>query len=172
MILKLLCRKFLILLITTVIYVSISNFLYAKDFEETKSVGIEYFPFDPKTKLTYETTFGETTCITKPDGEGFVQEFRSDDFEMNQRLIITDNKYCVIDIQQKIDVFLFITHSVDVTYSEPARLVGLPLKQDEKWEWTGIEYIDGNIDTLFVTTEYAGDELLITPAGEFNCKKI
>ena len=169
---NLLCKKIVLVLIAIVICVGTSQSLFAKDIEETKSVGIEYFPFDPNTKLTYETTFGETTCITKPDGEGFVQEFRSDDFEMNQRLNIIDNKYCVIDIQQVIDVFLFITHSVDVTYSEPARLVGLPLKQDEKWEWTGIEYIDDKIDTLFVTTEYDGDELLVTPAGEFNCKKI
>lgn len=131
---KLLCEKIVIILITIVICVGTSKSLFAKVFEETKSVGIEYFPFDPNTKLIYETTFGEIICLTKLDGEGYVQEFRSDDFEMNQWLNIIDNNYWVIDIQQEIDVFLFITHSVDVTYNEPARLVGLPLKQDEKWE--------------------------------------
>jgi len=46
------------------------------------------------------------------------------------------------------------------------------VNQNEKWEWTGIEYIDDNIDTLFITSEYVGDEVLVTPAGEFNCKKV
>jgi len=168
----LLRRKTVLLILTVVICFGTSSLVFANGLEKTKSVGKEYFPFDPDTKLTYETTFGETICVTKQDGEEYVQEFKSDDFEMNQRLIIIDDKYCVIDLQQEIDVFLFITHSVDVTYSEPARLVGLPLNQDEKWEWTGIEYVGDKIDTLFVTTVYAGDEYIKTPAGEFNCKKI
>ena len=168
----LLRRKTVLLILTVVICFGTSSLVYANGLEKTESVGKEYFSFDINTKLSYETTFGEATCITKLDGEEYVQEFRSDDFEMNQRLIIIDDKYCVIDLQQEIDIFLFITHSVDVTYSEPARLVGLPLKQDEKWEWTGIEYVDDKIDTLFVTTEYAGDEMITTQAGEFNCKKI
>jgi hypothetical protein len=170
--LKLLCEKCVILLITIVICFCTSSLIFANGLEKTKSVGVEYFPFDPNVKLTYETTFGETICVTRQDGEEYVQEFKSDDFEMNQRLNIIDNKYCVVDIQQEIDVFLFITHSVDFTYSEPARLVGLPLNQDEKWEWTGIEYVGDKIDTLFVTTVYAGDEIVSTTAGEFNCKKI
>jgi hypothetical protein len=167
-----LLRKTVLLILTVVICVGTSSLIFAVGLEKTKSVGKEYFSFDTNTKLTYDTTFGDAISIIKVDGEEFVQELRSDDFEMNQRLNIIDDNYCVIDLQQEIDVFLFITHSVDVTYSEPARLVGLPLKKDEKWEWTGIEYINDNIDTLFVTTEYAGDELVTTPAGEFNCKKI
>jgi hypothetical protein len=157
-----------------IIFISffISSVIIAKGIEETKSVGLEYFPFDPNTKLTYETTFGETICVTRLDGEEYVQQLKSDDFEMNQRLNIIDDNYCVVELQQEIDVFLFITHSVDVTYNEPARLVGLPLKENEKWEWTGIEYIDDKADTLFVTTVYAGDEVVKTQAGEFNCKKI
>jgi len=172
MILILLRRKTVLLILTVVICFGNSSLLFGNGIEKTKSVGKEYFSFDTNTKLTYETTFGEAICTIKVDGEEFVQELRADDFEMNQRLNIIDDKYCVIDLQQEVDVFLFITHSVDVTYSEPARLVGLPLKQDEKWEWTGVEYINDKIDTLFVTTEYAGDELVTTPAGEFNCKRI
>ena len=169
---KLSRRKTVFLLLTILIYSSTSSLIFANGIEETKSIGKEYFSFDTNTKLTYETTFGEAICTIKPDGGSFVQELRSDDFEMNQHLNIIDDKYCVIDLQQEVDVFLFIKHSVDVTYSEPARLVGLPLIENRKWEWTGLEYINDNVDTLFVTTEYVGDELLTTPAGEFSCKKI
>jgi hypothetical protein len=51
-------------------------------------------------------------------------------------------------------------------------MIGLPLVQGETWEWTGVEYIDDNVDTLFITAEYAGDEIITTPAGEFSCKKV
>jgi hypothetical protein len=172
MVLKSLSRKTVILIFIFIISFGTPSLLIANGIEKTKSVGLEYFPFDPNTKLTYETTFGDAISLIKLDGDVYVQELKSDDFIMNQRLNIIDNKYCVIDLQQEIDVFLFITHSVDVSYSEPARLVGLPLIENEKWEWTGIEYINDKVDTLFITTEYAGDEMLTTEAGEFNCKKL
>ncbi len=137
-----------------------------------KSIDKDYYPLDVNTKMIYESTFGETTCITRKDGDNYQQEFKSDGFEMFQRLGFVDDSYVVIDLQQEIDVFLFITHSVDVNYGEPAQMIGLPLVQGETWEWTGVEYIDDNIDTLFITAEYTGDEIITTPAGEFNCKKV
>jgi hypothetical protein len=137
-----------------------------------KSIDKDYYLLDENIKMTYESTFGETTCITRKDGDNFQQEFKSDGFEMFQRLGFVDDSYVVIDMQQEIDVFLFITHSVDVKYGKPAQMIGLPLMQGETWEWTGVEYIDDNVDTLFITAEYSGDEILTTPAGEFNCKKV
>ncbi len=137
-----------------------------------KSIDKDYYPLDVNTKMIYESTFGETTCITRKDGDNYQQEFKSDGFEMFQRLGFVDDSYVVIDLQQEIDVFLFITHSVDVNYGEPAQMIGLPLVQGETWEWTGVEYIDDNVDTLFITAEYTGDEIITTPAGEFNCKKV
>lgn len=139
---------------------------------EIESISTDYFPLNPNEKLVYESTFGETECITRPSGDNYLQEFKSDDFEMFQRINIIDDNFCVIDLQQEIDVFLFITYSIDVKYSEPAQMVKLPLSLNEKWEWTGIEYIDDNADTLFITTEYTGDEVVTTPAGDFNCKKL
>jgi hypothetical protein len=141
-------------------------------FVSPKSIDKDYYPFDVNTKMIYESTFGETICITRKDGDNYQQEFKSDGFEMFQRLGFVDDSYVVIDLQQEIDVFWFITHSVDVKYSEPAQMIGLPLAQGETWEWTGVEYIDDNIDTLFITAEYSGDEIITTPAGEFNCKKV
>ncbi|MCH7723433.1 MAG: hypothetical protein IIC76_08905 [Bacteroidetes bacterium] len=160
------------------IVISMCNFIYPQfHFLPTESptlnlIDEEYFPLDINKKLIYESTFGEVTCITRKDGDNFQQEFKSGDFEMFQRLNIIDGSYYVIDIQQKIDIFLFITHSVDVKYSEPAQMIGLPLSENEKWEWTGIEFIGDNIDTLYITSEYVGDEVLTTPAGEFLCKKV
>ncbi len=159
-------------LLLILICFGVSSIIAAKGIEETKYVGLEYFPFDTNKKLIYETTFGEASSVIKSQGDEYVQELKSDDFIMNQRLNIIDDKYCVIDLQQEIDVFLFITHSVDVTYNEPARLISLPLKEYKKWEWTGVEYINDKVDTLFITTEYVGDEIVSTEAGEFNCKKI
>ena len=171
---QLLVKAFTALLV--IIIMSSYNFAqYAHLSPETvspKSIDIDYYPLDVNTKMIYESTFGETTCITRKDGDNYQQEFKSDGFEMFQRLGFVDDSYVVIDLQQEIDVFLFITHSVDVNYGEPAQMISLPLVQGETWEWTGVEYIDDNIDTLFITAEYTGDEIVTTPAGEFNCKKV
>ena len=161
-----------------VLVLSITNFQFVQlsatsnPVSEINSINSDYFPFDSTDKFIYESTFGEAECIIHSNGEEYVQEFKSDDFEMIQRINIINNKYCVIDLHQKIDVFLFITHSIDVKYNEPAQMVKLPLAQNEEWTWRGIEYIDDNADTLLITTEYTGDEVVTTPAGEFNCKKL
>jgi hypothetical protein len=172
--LQLLVKVFTALLV--IIFMSSYNFAQiahlSPKFVSSKSIDKDYYPLDVNTKMIYESTFGETTCITRKDGENYQQEFKSDDFEMIQRLGFVDDSYVVIDLQQEIDVFLFITHSVDVNYGEPAQMIGLPLVQGETWEWTGVEYIDDNIDTLLITAEYTGDEIITTPAGEFNCKKV
>jgi len=111
--------------VSLLIVISMCNIIYPQfHFFPTKSpspklIDEDYYPLDINKKLIYESTFGEVTCITRKDGDNFQQEFKSDDFEMFQRLNIIDDSYCVIDIQQEIDIFLFITHSVDVKYSEP-----------------------------------------------------
>jgi len=172
--LQLLVKVFTVLLV--VIYMSSYNFAQFAHLSpksvSPKSIDKDYYPLDINTKMVYESTFGETTCITRKDGDNYQQEFKSDGFEMFQRLGFVDNSYVVIDLQQEIDIFLFITHSVDVKYGEPAQMIGLPLAQGETWEWTGIEYIGDNVDTLFITAIYSGDETITTPAGEFDCKKV
>lgn len=141
---------------------------------KANTINSDYFPFDSTKKLIYESTFGETECTTKLNGNNYLQEFKSDDFEMFQHINIIGKNYCVIDLQQEIDVFLFITHSIDAKYNEPAQMVKLPLSQNEEWTWTGFEYHDDDedADSLSITTKYTGDELITTPAGEFNCKKL
>ena len=171
---QLLVKAFTAFLI--VIFLSSYNFAQiahlTPKFVSPKSIDNDYYPLDVNTKMIYESTFGETTCTTRKDGNNYQHEIKSDGFEMFQRLGFVDDSYVVIDMQQEIDVFLFITHSVDVKYGEPAQMIGLPLVQGETWKWTGVEYIDDNVDTLFITAEYSGDELITTPAGEFNCKKV
>lgn len=137
-----------------------------------KIIDKDYYHLDVNKKMIYDSSFGETTCTTSKDGDNFQQEFKSEGFEMYQRLGFVNSSYAVIDLKQEIDVFLFITHSVDVKYSEPAQMIGLPLVQGEIWKWTGVEYIGDNIDTLFISTEYSEDEKIRTPAGEFDCKRV
>ena len=171
--------KLLINVITVLsIIIFISNINLAQfthptsTFASPKTIDKDYFLLDVNTKMIYESTFGETTCTTRKDGDNYQQEFKSDGFEMFQRLGFVDGSYAVIDLQQEIDVFLFITHSVDVRYSKPAQMIGLPLVQGEIWEWTGVEYIGDNVDTLFISAQYSDDEMITTPAGKFDCKKV
>ena len=171
--------KLLINVITALsIIIFISNINLAQfahptpTFVSPKTIDKDYFLLDVNKKMIFDSTFGETTCTTRKDGDNYQQEFKSDGFEMFQRLGFVDGSYAVIDLQQEIDVFLFITHSVDVRYSKPAQMIGLPLVQGEIWEWTGVEYIGDNVDTLFISAEYLDDEMITTPAGKFDCKKV
>ena len=163
-----------ILIITGLFLVVNSTFtiVLAAGSDNPNSIGKEYYPIDPTMQIVYESTFGETTCSTVADGNDFIQEFKSDDFEMIQRLSFVEDSYSVVGLQQEIDVFLFITHSVDVKYEKPAQMIALPLAKGEIWEWRGIEFIDENPDTLHITAEYMGEETIVTPAGEFECKKV
>jgi hypothetical protein len=69
-----------------------------------KSIDKDYYLLDVNKKMIYESTFGETTCTTSKDGDNYQQEFKSDGFEMFQRLGFVDDSYVVIDLQQEIDL--------------------------------------------------------------------
>ena len=95
--------------VSLLIVISMCNIIYPQfhflpsDPPSPKLIDEDYYPLDINKKLIYESTFGEVTCITRKDGDNFQQEFKSDDFEMFQRLNIIDDSYCVIDIQQEIE---------------------------------------------------------------------
>jgi len=59
-----------------------------------------------------------------------------------------------------------------VTYPEPVLRLPLPLQVGKKWAWEGFEIVDGDTGRLMIRGEALGEEVVITPVGEFNCLKI
>lgn len=135
--------------------------------------GAEYFVLNPDVKLVYESTFGETECITRFEGNEYVQEFTGGDFKMVQKLNLDDEKLSVSMLEQELKVLFITAHSIHVTYSEPATLVSIPVERNVKSEWNGLEYInDEPGDSIVITSEYVGSELIKTEAGNFECIKL
>ena len=141
--------------------------------EATFHFGEEYFSFNPDVKLIYESTFGETVCTTWLEDDEYVQEFISDEFRMIQQLKLDTNKLCITYMEQQLDILFITAHSIVVNYNEPAQLVSIPVKKDIKSQWTGLEYVnDHPADTIVITSEYLGNEIITSEAGEFDCIKL
>ena len=136
----------------------------------SKTFGKEYFVLDPNVKLIYDSTFGETECDTRKEGSNYIQEFDGDVFRMLQELQLDSSRMSVVRLEQELTLLFITAHSINVTYSEPAKLVSIPVNKDEKSEWYGLEYVnDRSADTITITSEYKGNEIIKTEAGEFDC---
>jgi hypothetical protein len=169
-------NKFTLLLLLTIILSGLNHTFAFDDKDGAKSknlFGQEYFLLDPDVTMIYESTFGETVCTTRMEGEEYVQEFIGDDFKMIQQVIIDSNKISVIHLEQELKILFITAHSINVTYNEPAMLVSIPVHKAMKSEWNGMEYINDNpADTIVITSKYLGNETIISEAGEFDCIKL
>ncbi len=135
-----------------------------------EKISIEkYFPLDENLVLHYNSNFGPTNYTTKKSGGEYIQEYKSDEFFSAQNIKIKDNSVFIIKMEQEVDVLMFISHTIAVTYSEPALLLPLSLAVNEEWSWKGIEYVDEHIDTITITGKLAGFEEIVCEAGTFNC---
>lgn len=136
----------------------------------TEKISIEkYFPLDEKLVLHYNSNFGPTSYTTKKSREEYIQEYVSDEFFSAQNIKLLNNSVFITKIEQEVDVLLFISHSISVTYNEPALLLPLSLELNEKWTWHGIEYVDDKIDTIRISGKLTGYEEINCKAGTFNC---
>ena len=169
-------KKFLLLLIIPIILLGFKNSETTTTEDDNITpdyFGAEYFTFYPDVILIYESTFGETICKTSYENDEYVQEFIGDDFKMIQKVILDANKLCLTYLEQKLDILFFTAHSIQVTYSEPAKLVSIPTQKDIKSRWAGLEYVnDYPADSIVITSEYLRNETIVSEAGEFKCIKL
>jgi hypothetical protein len=129
----------------------------------------KYFPLEENQVLLYKSNFGPTKYTLIKTGEEYTQEYKSDKFFSTQNIKLIDNSVFIMSMEQEVDVLLFITHGISVTYNEPALILPLSLELTEEWIWKGVEYIDEKIDTVTITGRLAGFEEISCKAGIFNC---
>lgn len=146
---------------------------HAKDnIDEKVLIGPEYFPIDPSLNLYYNSSLGEATATIKVEGDNFILNLSNDDFYFIQTVHVKNDSILLTKLEQEIDVFLFISSTVDVTYSRPYLRFPFPLTNNDSWNWTGVEYInEGDPDSISVSGKVIGKELLTTEAGTFDCVK-
>jgi len=135
-------------------------------------IGPEYFPIDPSLKLVYNSSMGEAYAEIKKKGNSYVMDLRNDDFYFIQTVFVENDTIFLTKLEQEVDVFLFISSSASVTYSRPYLRFPFPLKINDSWTWTGVEYIDEeNPDSITVSGKVLGQEMVETEAGKFDCVK-
>jgi hypothetical protein len=135
-------------------------------------IGSEYFPVDPSLKLVYNSSFGEANSVIKKKGNDYILDLSNDDFFFVQTVQVENDTVYLTKLDQEVDVFLFISAGSVVTYDRPYLRFPFPLKTNDTWSWTGVEYIDEeNPDTITVSGMVLGEELVETEAGNFDCVK-
>jgi hypothetical protein len=138
----------------------------------SKEIGSEYFPVDPSLKLVYNSSFGEAYSVIKKKGNDYILDLSNDDFFFVQTVQVENDTVYLTKLDQEVDVFLFISAGSVVTYDHPYLRFPFPLKTNDTWSWTGVEYIDEeNPDTITVSGMVLGEELVETEAGNFDCVK-
>jgi len=138
-----------------------------------KEYGSEYFPMDKDLVLYYDSNFGEAKSFIKNDGETLILDMRSDDFFFIQDIIIKNDSIYITRLEEEVDILFFFSAGLEVTYNEPALRFPFPMKAGQTWKWEGIEYVeDEEPDSIIITGELLGEEIVSTEAGEFNCIKI
>jgi len=132
----------------------------------------EYFPIDPSLNLYYNSSLGEASATIKKVGSNYILNLSNDDFYFIQTVHVENDTIFLTKLEQEVDVFLFISSTVDVTYSRPYLRFPFPLKNNDSWNWTGVEYIDeSDPDTITVSGKVLGKEMITTEAGTFDCIK-
>ena len=138
----------------------------------TKIITSEYYPVDSSMKLIYDSSFGEALSLTKKKGNDYIIDMRNDDFYFVQTIQVGNDTIYLTRLDEQIDIFLFISGSVEVTYDRPSIRFPFPLAANDTWHWTGVEFIDGgNPDTITVAGRVLGEELVKTDIGDFECVK-
>jgi len=135
--------------------------------------GAEYFSTDKDLVLYYESNFGEAKSLVKNDGEKLILDMRSDDFIFIQDVVVRNDSVYLTRLEEEVDVLFFFSADQMVTYNEPALRIPFPMKAGQTWKWEGIEYIDEDkADSIVISGELLGMEIVSTAAGEFECIKI
>jgi len=137
-----------------------------------KEITSEYFSVDPSLKLVYDSNFGEALSVIEKKGNDYILDMRNDDFFFVQTVHVINDTVYITKLDEEVDVFLFISAGVTVTYEHPSLRFPFPLALDGSWQWTGVEVIDGaNPDTINISGKVLGNELISTEAGDFDCVK-
>ena len=135
-------------------------------------VTADYFPIDSSLKLIYNSSFGEAYATIQQNGNNYVLDLSNDDFNFTQTVYFQNDTVYLTKLDQRVDVFLFISSKISVTYNRPYLRFPFPLKSNDDWAWNGIEFIDEKSpDSIMVVGKVLGEELIDTPAGKFNSVK-
>lgn len=147
---------------------SITNTAPASD----KVYNLEDYLLSEDTRLVLDSDFGETLSRVEKNGNRYKDINESDDFHYTQELERREDGIYLVSADQHVDVFLFISKSMETSYPTPPLQLPAKLKIGDNWSWKTYKVEDE--DSIFVTTSgrIEAEEKLFFPAGEFDALRI
>jgi len=148
---------------------SVKNFTTQPEQKVYNSFG--YQPAE-NIKLIYDSDFGETTSKIEITDEGYLDINENDDFSYIQKMKYGDDGIYLLNADQQVDLFLFISKEINTEYPIPVLQLPKNLVVNQEWIWEGFKV--ENDDTIDVRTvgRLIGEESITIPAGTFNALRI
>jgi len=138
-----------------------------KETSDNSEYGKEYFPFNEKMELIFDSNVGETVKSVEIIDSSYKVTNISDKFIYTQTFLKKDDGVYLIKTEQNISTF-FYSKDIVVTYSKPVLQLPLPLKIGDTWEWSGYQVKNGDTTSISFSGEALGEETVDLPAGKFN----
>lgn len=132
------------------------------------------FDYQPAENITliYDSDFGETASRIEITDEGYLDINENDDFRYVQQMKYGDDGIYLLNADQQVDLFLFISKKITTDYPIPVLQLPKLLTINQEWIWEGFKV--ENEDTIDVRTvgKLIGEESITVPAGTFNALRI
>lgn len=136
-------------------------------YSSIKEYGEEYFPFNEKMELIFDSNVGETIKSVEIIDSSFQVTNISDKFIYTQTFLKRDNGLYLIRTEQNISTF-FYSKDIVIIYSKPVLQLPLPLKVGDTWNWSGYQIKNGDTTSISISGEALGEESVNVPAGKLN----
>ncbi len=156
-----------------ILYLTLCSSLLAQSTHDslTTVFGKEYFPFNEKIELVFDSNMGETIKNIKVFDEYYEAINVSDKFTYSQKLLEKSDGIYLIQTIQNIDIFLY-SADLNITYSEPIKQFPLPLQIGDTWNWSGYQIKNGDTTSISLSGSAIAEETIELQAGKFKTLKI
>jgi len=134
--------------------------------------GSEYFPFDEKMELVFDSNIGETTKQFRIENDSFKVFNLADKFQYIQTFAKLKNGVYLLRTEQNVDVLFLFSSRVNITYSTPALQLPNPLILGNEWKWEGLQIKNGDTTTIVIKGKVVAEEEIIVPAGKYKTLKV
>lgn len=159
--------------IYAILFVALCSSLFAQSKENFPMgiVGEEYFPFNEKSELVFDSNIGETKKMFEVNDGSYKIINESDDFVHSQTFIKKGDGIYLIRTEQNISLLLY-SANVDITYSEPVLQLPNPLIIGDTWSWSGLQIKNGDTTSVSISGKILSEEAVLVQAGKFNTIKV
>lgn len=153
-------------------FIITAAFIFAFSWKSDTPFDNDYFPVKKASTLVYESSFGECRTKNYQKENLTISASLSDKFKYKQSFVIQDSGVYVKETYQFLRILGLFNKEVTITYKKPLLRFPLPLTPGIKWHSEGIEYQDGEENTVKISGKCSGMEFIQTKAGKFEAIKV